>query len=120
YGGQSSGRQIELIQRGCQIVVATPGRLLDLLESGRLRDFTPSTVILDEADEMLDMGFMEDIQKIFEQLPSKEEHPRQTLLFSPTTPPPIRKLAQDILHQPVTINLVQQDGGGATNTDVEQ
>jgi len=117
YGGQSSGRQIELIQRGCQIVVATPGRLLDLLESGRLRDFTPSTVILDEADEMLDMGFMEDIQKIFEQLPPKEEHPRQTLLFSATMPPPIRKLAHDILHQPVTINLVQQE---ATNTDVEQ
>src|SRR5205823_6764009 len=117
YGGQSSGRQMELIQRGCQIVVATPGRLLDLLESGRLRDFTPSTVILDEADEMLDMGFMEDIQKIFEQLPPKDQHPRQTLLFSATMPPPIRKLAHDILHQPVTINLVQQE---ATNTDVEQ
>src|SRR4051812_19990056 len=92
YGGQPSGRQMELINRGCQIVVATPGRLLDLLESGRLRDFTPSTVILDEADEMLDMGFMEDIQKIFEQLPPKDEHPRQTLLFSATMPPPIRKL----------------------------
>jgi ATP-dependent RNA helicase DeaD len=120
YGGQSSGRQIELISRGCQIVVATPGRLLDLLESGRLRDFAPSTVILDEADEMLDMGFMEDIQKIFKQLPPKAEHPRQTLLFSATMPPPIRKLAQDILHEPQTINLVQGDAGGATNTDVEQ
>ncbi len=117
YGGQSSGRQIELIQRGAQIVVATPGRLLDLLESGRLRDFAPATVIIDEADEMLDMGFMEDIQKIFDLLPSKEDHPRQTLLFSATMPPPIRKLAQDILRQPVTINLVQQE---ATNTDVEQ
>lgn len=120
YGGQPSGRQMDLINRGCQIVVATPGRLLDLLESGRLRDFTPSTIILDEADEMLDMGFMEDIQKIFEQLPTKAEHPRQTLLFSATMPPPIRKLAHDILQDPVTINLVQQDGGGATNTDVEQ
>src|SRR3954465_13010017 len=55
YGGQPSGRQMELINRGCQIVVATPGRLLDLLESGRLRDFAPKTVIIDEADEMLDM-----------------------------------------------------------------
>jgi ATP-dependent RNA helicase DeaD len=119
YGGQSSGRQVELISRGCQVVVATPGRLLDLLESGRLRDFAPSTVILDEADEMLDMGFLEDIQKIFEKLPPKEEHPRQTLLFSATMPPPIRKLAQDILHEPQSINLVQGEGG-ATNTDVEQ
>jgi ATP-dependent RNA helicase DeaD len=113
YGGQSSGRQVELIRRGAQAVVATPGRLLDLLESERLGKFSPSTVILDEADEMLDMGFMEDIQKIFKYLPAD----RQTLLFSATMPPPIRKLAQEILKQPQTINLVQQD---ATNTDVEQ
>ncbi|HVT82757.1 MAG TPA: DEAD/DEAH box helicase, partial [Phycisphaerae bacterium] len=120
YGGQSSGRQIELIERGAQVVVATPGRLLDLLSSERLRDFAPTTVIIDEADEMLDMGFMEDIQKIFDLLPSKDEYPRQTLLFSATMPPPIRKLAEEILEEPEAINLVKQDGGGATNTDVEQ
>ena len=113
YGGQSSGRQVELIRRGANIVVATPGRLLDLLESKRMGEFKPSVVILDEADEMLDMGFMEDIQKIFEYLPKE----RQTLLFSATMAPPIRKLAQNILKDPVTINLVQHD---ATNTDVEQ
>jgi ATP-dependent RNA helicase DeaD len=113
YGGQSSGRQVELIRRGAQIVVATPGRLLDLLESKRMGTFEPSTVILDEADEMLDMGFMDDIKAIFKHLPAE----RQTLMFSATMPPPIRKLAQDILKQPVTINLVQQE---ATNTDVEQ
>ena len=113
YGGQSSGRQVELISRGAQIVVATPGRLLDLLNSKRMGAFTPSTVIIDEADEMLDMGFLEDIQAIFKFLPGE----RQTLLFSATMPPPIRKLAQDILEHPETINLVQQE---ATNTDVEQ
>ncbi|MGN6370412.1 MAG: DEAD/DEAH box helicase [Phycisphaerae bacterium] len=113
YGGQSSGRQVELIRRGAQIVVATPGRLVDLLESGRLGEFRPSVVILDEADEMLDMGFMEDIQRIFDHLPEE----RQTLLFSATMAPPIRKLAEKILKDPVTINLVRQD---ATNTDVEQ
>ena len=104
---------MELIRRGANIVVATPGRLLDLLESKRMGEFKPSVVILDEADEMLDMGFMEDIQKIFEYLPKE----RQTLLFSATMAPPIRKLAQNILKDPVTINLVQHD---ATNTDVEQ
>jgi len=113
YGGQSSGRQIELIRRGAQIVVATPGRLLDHLQSGRMGTFTPSIIILDEADEMLDMGFMDDIKAIFAFLPQE----RQTLLFSATMPPPIRKLAQEILKQPVTINLVQHE---ATNTDVEQ
>jgi ATP-dependent RNA helicase DeaD len=113
YGGQSSGRQVELIRRGSQIVVATPGRLLDLLESKRMGKFEPSIVILDEADEMLDMGFMEDIEAIFGYLPEE----RQTLMFSATMPPPIRKLAHDILKDPETINLVQQD---ATNTDVEQ
>jgi ATP-dependent RNA helicase DeaD len=113
YGGQSSGRQVELIRRGSQIVVATPGRLLDLLESKRMGKFEPAIVILDEADEMLDMGFMEDIEAIFGFLPEQ----RQTLMFSATMPPPIRKLANDILKSPQTINLVQQD---ATNTDVEQ
>ena len=117
YGGQSSGRQVELIRRGSQIVVATPGRLLDLLESKRMGKFEPTTVILDEADEMLDMGFMEDIQAIFKLLPPTDTHRRQTLLFSATMPPPIRKLAQQILDEPQTINLVQQE---ATNTDVEQ
>src|SRR5579862_9086996 len=56
YGGQSSRRQVEMVERGANIVVATPGRLLDLLTSGRIRSFTPKTVVLDEADEMLDMG----------------------------------------------------------------
>ena len=115
YGGQSSSRQVELIHRGAEIVVATPGRLLDLLNSKRMGQFAPAAVILDEADEMLNMGFLDDIKAIFEFLPAAEN--RQTLLFSATMPLPIRKLAQEYLRDPVTINLVQQD---ATNTDVEQ
>lgn len=122
YGGQSSNRQIDLLQRGAQIVVATPGRLLDLLNSGRMGTFNPTTVIIDEADEMLNMGFLDDIKAIFECLPEPdpqdpEAYPRQTLLFSATMPPAIRKLAQEILRNPVTINLVRHE---ATNTDVEQ
>ncbi|MFN6987286.1 MAG: DEAD/DEAH box helicase, partial [Rhizobium oryzihabitans] len=77
-GGKSFRPQIEALQRGVQVLVATPGRLLDLLESDSLTDFRPAIVVLDEADEMLDMGFLEAIQKIFTYLPAK----RQTLLFS--------------------------------------
>jgi ATP-dependent RNA helicase DeaD len=113
YGGQSSRRQIELIERGPQIVVATPGRLLDHLSSGRLEGFAPSIVILDEADEMLDMGFLEDIKTIFTYLPEE----RQTLLFSATMPPPIHALARQILKDPYLINLASEV---VYNSDVEQ
>jgi ATP-dependent RNA helicase DeaD len=113
YGGQSSRRQLEQIDRGGNIVVATPGRLLDHLNSKNLRNFKPHTVILDEADEMLDMGFMDDINAIFEFLPKD----RQTLMFSATMPPPIRLLAQKILKNPTTINLTATT---EFKTDVEQ
>ena len=113
YGGQSSRRQLEQIDRGGNIVVATPGRLLDHLNSKNLRNFKPHTVILDEADEMLDMGFMDDINAIFEFLPAD----RQTLMFSATMPPPIRLLAQKILKNPTTINLTATT---EFKTDVEQ
>jgi ATP-dependent RNA helicase DeaD len=113
YGGQSSRRQLEMIDRGANVVVATPGRLLDHLNSKNLRNFNPTTVILDEADEMLDMGFMDDINAIFEFLPKE----RQTLMFSATMPPPIRLLAQKILKDPVTINLTAT---AEFKSDVEQ
>jgi len=113
YGGQSSRRQLEQIDRGGNIVVATPGRLLDHLNSKNLRNFKPHTVIIDEADEMLDMGFMDDINAIFEFLPAD----RQTLMFSATMPPPIRLLAQKILKDPKTINLTATT---EFKTDVEQ
>ena len=87
YGGSSYNRQIGLIERGAQVVIATPGRLKDILERNMLDNFTPNVVILDEADEMLDMGFLDDINAIFDYLPSQ----RQTLLFSATMPLPIKK-----------------------------
>ena len=82
YGGSSYNRQLDLISRGASVVVATPGRLLDILKRGMLKDFAPSMVVLDEADEMLDMGFLDDINEIFSYLPTN----RQTLLFSATMP----------------------------------
>lgn len=113
YGGQSISRQVELVRRGAQVLVATPGRLLDHLRSGRFKNFAPSVVILDEADEMLDMGFIEDIEKIFTYLPEK----RQTLLFSATMPPAIQRLSKHILKDPIQIKTTV---GPVTATDVKQ
>jgi len=113
YGGSSYGRQIGLIERGAQVVIATPGRLKDILARDMLKDFAPSTVILDEADEMLDMGFLDDINEIFSYLPSD----RQTLLFSATMPPPIKKLAERILVDPEFITITRSE---TTNVDIEQ
>ncbi|MDF2576653.1 MAG: hypothetical protein K0S74_137 [Chlamydiales bacterium] len=113
YGGQSIQRQVDLIERGTQIVVATPGRLLDHLSSGRLKNFKPSVIVLDEADEMLDMGFLDDVKAIFEYFP----HQKQTLLFSATMPPAIKKLAQSILKEPAFISVMNNQ---TTNKDIEQ
>lgn len=113
YGGSSYKRQIDLIERGASIVVATPGRLLDILKKNMIKDFTPSMVVLDEADEMLDMGFLDDINEIFSYLPTN----RQTLLFSATMPQPIKTLASRILDNPEFISITK---GETTNTDIEQ
>jgi len=113
YGGSSYKRQLDLIGRGANVVVATPGRMLDILKRGMLNDFMPSMVVLDEADEMLDMGFLDDINEIFSYLPTN----RQTLLFSATMPQPIKTLASRILKDPEFISITQ---GETTNTDIEQ
>ncbi len=112
FGGSSHSKQISSIQQGASIIVATPGRLLDLLQSKRLKGFQPSIIVLDEADEMLDMGFLEDIQAIFEFLPEA----RQTLLFSATMPDPIQKLARKILKEPV---FVKTGTSGFNHQDIE-
>ncbi len=101
YGGQSINRQADMINRGAQVITATPGRLLDHLRSGRLKRFSPRIVVLDEGDEMLDMGFINDIESIFEYLPKE----RQTLLFSATIPGAIKSLARRILVNPVSIDV---------------
>jgi ATP-dependent RNA helicase DeaD len=113
YGGSSYKRQLDLIARGASVVVATPGRMLDILKRGMLPDFAPNIVVLDEADEMLDMGFLDDINEIFSYLPKE----RQTLLFSATMPAPIKTLASRILKDPEFISITK---GETTNTDIEQ
>lgn len=113
YGGKSFNLQIEAIRKGAQVVVATPGRLLDLLQSGKASGLKPSLVVVDEADEMLDMGFLEDLQAIFEFLPSH----RQTLMFSATMPAPIQNLAKKILKNPVIVKAAQTQ---ASNQDITQ
>jgi ATP-dependent RNA helicase DeaD len=113
YGGSSYKRQLDLIERGASVVVATPGRMLDILKRNMLNNFAPSIVVLDEADEMLDMGFLDDINEIFSFLPKE----RQTLLFSATMPAPIKTLASRILKKPEFISITK---GETTNTDIEQ
>lgn len=114
YGGVGYGRQIALIHKGVQIVVATPGRLKDLYKKGKIDVFNPEMVVLDEADEMLDMGFLEEIKEIFEYIPQS----RQTLLFSATMPEPIKQLANDILYQPEFLSVVGDEE--TTNNVIEQ
>lgn len=101
YGGQPIDRQIQDIRRGSDIVIATPGRLLDHIRRRTLRLDNCTTVVLDEADEMLNMGFLEEVSSIFDHLPEE----RQTVLFSATMPEPIKRLAQKIQKDPVTIAL---------------
>jgi ATP-dependent RNA helicase DeaD len=91
YGGQDISRQIRSLKRRPQIIIGTPGRLLDHINRKTIRLDDVRTVVLDEADEMLDMGFMEDIQSILKLVPDE----RQTLLFSATMPANIQKLAQN-------------------------
>jgi len=115
YGGVGYGRQIALINKGVQIVVATPGRLKDLYQKGKIDSFNPEIVVLDEADEMLDMGFLESVREIFEYIPQN----RQTLLFSATMPEAIKELAQDILYNPEYISVVKEEDS-TTNNKIEQ
>ena len=116
YGGVGYGRQIALINKGVQIVVATTGRLKDLYKKGKIDNFNPEIVVLDEADEMLDMGFLDEIKEIFEYIPQN----RQTLLFSATIPEPIRALADEILSNPKFISVVGKDKSTANNVIKQQ
>lgn len=99
YGGQPYGPQINSLKRGVDIIVGTPGRLNDLLDRGVLFLHGVKTVVLDEADEMLNMGFIEDVEKILGLTPPE----RQTALFSATMPPRIRKLAERFMRDPQSV-----------------
>ncbi|MBK8899584.1 MAG: DEAD/DEAH box helicase [Anaerolineaceae bacterium] len=101
YGGTPYGPQIGALRRGVDIVVGTPGRLLDLIQSKKLDLSQVQTVVLDEADEMLSMGFIEDIEAILQQTPTE----RQTALFSATLPAQIRHLADKYMREPQAITI---------------
>jgi len=101
YGGVAVNPQVEKLKKGVEIVVACPGRLLDHLGQGTIDLSQLELLVLDEADQMFDMGFLPDIKRILKQLPT----PRQTLLFSATMPAEIRGLAREILHDPVTVQV---------------
>ncbi len=104
YGGVSINPQLATLQRGVDIVVATPGRLLDHLQRGSINLKLVEVFVLDEADRMFDMGFINDVKKITAALPKH----RQTMLFSATMPPEVKKLAAGILKSPKTIQVGQQ------------
>ncbi|MCB9704766.1 MAG: DEAD/DEAH box helicase [Myxococcales bacterium] len=101
YGGQSYGPQLDALARGVQVVVGTPGRLLDHVRRGSLDLGALRWLVLDEADEMLKMGFIDDVEEILRETPEG----RQTALFSATMPPAIRRLAQTYLHDPVALTI---------------
>jgi len=112
YGGQAIDIQIRRLQRGVQVVVGTPGRVLDLLSRGDLKLNQLSWIVLDEADEMLNMGFIQDVEKILAQAPAE----RQTAFFSATMESSIRELAAKFLRSPITIN-VEQPKAAPTRID---
>ncbi len=104
FGGVPQGRQVKQMQRGVDILVATPGRLLDLIDQGHIRLDQVETFVLDEADRMLDMGFMRDIKKILPMLPAK----RHNLFFSATMPSDIQKLSSEILYKPKKVEIAPE------------
>jgi ATP-dependent RNA helicase RhlE len=101
YGGVGKGSQIDALRRGAEIVVACPGRLLDLMGEGQIDLSHVEVFVLDEADRMCDMGFLPDVRRIVKQLPAR----RQSLFFSATMPRDARELANTILHSPVTVQI---------------
>lgn len=113
YGGQAYDRQFRGLKKGAHIVIGTPGRVLDHLEKGSLVLDELKTVILDEADRMLDMGFMDEILAILSKMPPT----RQTVLFSATVPPPIKHLIKQFTRDPVWVKIEARE---LTAPDIEQ
>ena len=105
YGGASKGYQLRDLERGAELVIATPGRLLDFMECRKIRLNRVSYLVLDEADRMLDMGFEPQIRKII----AKTRPDRQTLMFSATWPRDVHKLADDFLLDYTKVNIGAQD-----------
>lgn len=116
YGGRAFEPQIDQLQVGVEIVVGTPGRLLDLYRQGKLKLNKVARLVLDEADEMLDLGFLPDVEKIFTSTPIRQ----QTMLFSATMPGDIIALARRFMSQPVHIRTQENDDESAVVSRVEQ
>jgi len=112
-GGVSMGDQIKALEKGVDVLIATPGRLMDLFERGRILLNGCDLLVIDEADRMLDMGFIPDIETICTKLPAT----RQTMLFSATMPPPIKKLADKFLDNPKYIEVARP---ATANKNIEQ
>ncbi|MCC5913458.1 MAG: DEAD/DEAH box helicase [Balneolaceae bacterium] len=104
FGGVNQNRQVRELKNGVDILVATPGRLLDLMNQGHISLSDVGIFVLDEADRMLDMGFIHDVKKLLKALPDK----RQTLFFSATMPPEIVKLSGSILHNPLKVEVTPE------------
>jgi superfamily II DNA/RNA helicase len=112
-GGVQMGDQVKALERGVDVLIATPGRLMDLFERGKILLTGCNLLVIDEADRMLDMGFIPDIETICTKLPKQ----RQTLLFSATMPPPIKKLADKFLDNPKQIEVARP---ASTNVNITQ
>ncbi len=112
-GGVQMGDQVKALNEGVDVLIATPGRLMDLFERGKILLTGCDLLVIDEADRMLDMGFIPDIETICSRLPTS----RQTLLFSATMPPPIKKLADKFLSNPKSIEVARP---ASTNTNIAQ
>ncbi|MFE6833251.1 DEAD/DEAH box helicase [Streptomyces sp. NPDC057705] len=116
YGGRAYEPQVEALNKGVDVIVGTPGRLLDLAGQKKLDLSHVKALVLDEADEMLDLGFLPDVEKIMGYLPVK----RQTMLFSATMPGAVIGLARRYMTQPTHIRAVSEDGEGATVANIAQ
>ncbi|URD61498.1 DEAD/DEAH box helicase [Sphingomonas sp. KRR8] len=112
-GGVQMGDQIKALEKGVDVLIATPGRLMDLFSRGKILLTGCNLLVIDEADRMLDMGFIPDIEEIASRLPKQ----RQTLLFSATMPPPIQKLAAKFLSEPKTVEVARP---ATANVNIDQ
>src|SRR5690606_20878677 len=111
-GGVQMGDQVKALEKGVDVLIATPGRLMDLFQRGKILLNGCSMLVIDEADRMLDMGFIPDIEEICTKLPAQ----RQTLLFSATMPAPIKKLADRFLSNPKSIEVARPATAGTNIT----
>lgn len=116
YGGRAYEPQVEALGRGVEVVVGTPGRMIDLMNQGILDLARARTVVLDEADEMLDLGFLPDVEKLLARTPAS----RHTMLFSATMPGAVVAMARRYMTQPTHIRATDPDDGGATLKAIKQ